>query len=108
LARLTRVGCTCAACTRARAPLAPQVNYTVRVAGEYEMSISFSAAAGGGTLPGSPYILTVHPAKASVRPLPPLYLPYAPRDATMQQPAASTRSLTPSPSPPECHMNGII
>ena len=44
-----------------------QVNYTVRVAGEYEMSIAFAAAAGGGSLPGSPYTLTVHPAKASVR-----------------------------------------
>jgi hypothetical protein len=58
------------------------------------MSISFSAAAGGGTLPGSPYILTVHPAKASVRPLPPPYLPYAPRDATMSHDAAACRLNT--------------
>ena len=48
---------------------ARQVNYTVRIAGEYEMAICFSAAVGGGVLPGSPYILTVHPAKASVRAL---------------------------------------
>lgn len=41
------------------------VRYEVRVAGDYEMRISFAAASGGGALPGSPYKLTVHPAKAS-------------------------------------------
>ena len=43
-----------------------QVRYEVRVAGEYEMTIAFSAAAGGGNLPGMPKQLTVHPARASV------------------------------------------
>ena len=41
------------------------VKYEVRVAGPYEMSVAFSAAAGGGQLPGSPFELTVNPAKAS-------------------------------------------
>ena len=41
------------------------VKYEVRVAGPYEMSVCFSAAAGGGELPGSPFELIVHPAKAS-------------------------------------------
>lgn len=41
------------------------VKYEVRVAGDYEMSIGFSAASGGGVLTGSPFSLAVVPAKAS-------------------------------------------
>ena len=41
------------------------VRYEVRVAGEYQMNINFAAASGGGELPGVPYMLTVHHAKAS-------------------------------------------
>ena len=41
------------------------VKIEVKVAGDYEMSIAFAAAAGGGTLSGSPFTVTVYPGKAS-------------------------------------------
>ena len=42
-----------------------EVRIEVKVAGDYEMSIAFSAAAGAGVLRGSPYTVTVYPGRAS-------------------------------------------